>query len=372
LRVLGYSALSLSLLVLACLAGVLLLNSCGGDKPSLVLYSDVDHSIVEPLIKDYTAKTKVQVEVTYADPKDVARGVGLSDRLRTESGSPKADIYWACGPAAMEKLRQDEIVEGGGTTNASQIPKQFVGQNGKWFGVGARVRVILFNKHNLTRKTAPKSVASLEQPQWKGRCALADPINDGSSHYHITFLFASFSSTQDAKKLLRGIKTNAVQILPDDAAIIDAVASGKADWGVVDSDHAWSAVQAGKPVDYLPCDQEPFVTADALGKPRGSGVPSVGTPILSFPLSLVNNRPHIHEGYDFTSFLTSAIAASRLAALAPGLMPTHQDMIDACKQTKNACAIDPSRLIPLAATEANIDNARPEAENAINSIFGSQ
>ena len=296
---------------------------CPGNQPTVALYSDMDQSVVAPLIEQFEQDKQIKVQVVYADPKTVAAGVGLSERIRDESDSPKADIYWACGPQAAQKIAELGLLDSSRNTYTMQIARPFADPADFWVGLGGRVRVLIYNKSAFQTKKPPISIAALGQPEWKGRVAWADPRKNGNANYHLLTYFAAFRE-DEGTRLLQKIKDNGVQLLADENAVVEAVASGKADWGVTDSDLATAAVTAKKPVDYLVPDQSDFSTSDALGQIRGggAGVPTLGTPALPMPLAICARHPHPEAGA-LQVFLLAPQAALRLAQARPELLLTR-------------------------------------------------
>ena len=71
-----------------------LLSGCGGQEPGVNLYTDMDKSVVEPMVTQWQREVGVPIRVTYAEPGDVQKGIGLSQRLMEEKGSRAADVYW--------------------------------------------------------------------------------------------------------------------------------------------------------------------------------------------------------------------------------------------------------------------------------------
>jgi ABC-type Fe3+ transport system substrate-binding protein len=332
--------------------------------PSLVIYSDLPREIVDPIIHKFESQRKIHVRVVYADKESVNSGVGLSDRIRKESAKPIADIYWSACPVAVEQLRRDSLLEP--HTNTT-IDRMFAGPQAMWWGLGTRVRVIVWNKNRLNRNTAPKSMCALARPEWMSRCAMADPSKNGSSRYHVWLLFTTMTPSE-ARHILEQIKQNRVQLPDTDNGVVDAVASGKADWGVADSDDAYRAMQQGKPVDYAVSDQVNYSTQDALGVPHGA-MPTMGTPLLSYAMALVHNRPHVRDTYDLAGFLYTDGVAADMQEADPAIIPTSMAIVTGLGESRGHI-INPDDLRPLAGTIAAISDSQPEADKAIQEVFG--
>jgi ABC-type Fe3+ transport system substrate-binding protein len=243
----------------------------------------------------------------------------------------------------------------------------FQGPAVSWWGIGARVRVILWNKNKLNKGSAPKSIGAFVRPEWLGRCVMADPSKNGSSRYHIWTLFACLTPSE-GRRILDEMKSNRVQFVDSDAAVVDAVANGKAEWGMTDSDVAYRAVEDGKPVDYAITDQELYSTQDALGKPHMS-MPQIGTPLLPLALALIHNRPHVRDTYDLAAYFYTPGAAADVAQSDPALIATNMDVIQGLPNAKGKHIINPDNLKIPPVTFASITEASPEANKAIAEVF---
>jgi iron(III) transport system substrate-binding protein len=328
-------------LLSAVLCGSLL--GCPGDtRPRVVLYSDQDRAVVEPLMRRFTQDTGVVVDVKYADAKAARDGTGLSQRLRDEQAKPGGDLYWGCDPTVAVELMQDSVVDRGSRAAMDQMAKPYVDPQSPWTGLGARARVLLMNTRLVPKARTPKSFFCLAQPDWQNRCAMADPRTNGAARYHIAVMFAALPEVE-ATEMLRRMKDNGVQFLPDEAAVVAAVAEGKAAWGVTNSDLAEAAVRAKKPVRYVAPDQETDSTRNALGGGH-IDVPTLGTPVLEEPLLLITRRPHLADSQRLYDYLISGQTAQHLAELQPLCLPTHKALLEQPGAVRSVGALNPHKL----------------------------
>ena len=60
----------------------------------------------------------------------------------------------------------------------SQIPAQDSAPDGEWVGVAARVSALAYNTSEITASQMPAALIDLEQPQWKGKLAIAPSDSD--------------------------------------------------------------------------------------------------------------------------------------------------------------------------------------------------
>ena len=289
----------------------------------MILYSDVDRSIVEPIAQAFEQEKKIAVTVTYATPEDLKDDSGLSRRVRDETSENKIDLYLARSPLSVQQLTSDEMLENVSNMMTVQVAPAFRESEMRWVGVRARVRVLVFHKNKKLKAKLPFSIAAMIRPEWKGRVAIADPRKFNSSHYHLLTYFVAYGE-REGKEFLMKIHKNGVQLLEDDLTVVAAIKEGKADWGIVDSDVAQKAISAGEPLDFSFLDQKAFSTSDALDRTKGgNSLPTLGTPALPLPLALLKNRPHKKEGRDFVDFFVSPRMSFLLEQKTPQLLSTR-------------------------------------------------
>lgn len=343
-------------------------GGCGGKEPGVELYTDMDAAIVTPLVAQWKNELGVPINVTYADnPALVEKGVGLSQRIMEEKDSYKTDVYWGRDPATMQKLADDGVTDPTNSAEMLTFPENCRNTEGHWFGFGARVRVVVYNKQALGSKKPPESLVAMTRPEWKGKTALADPRASGSSQYHLAVLYTAFSDS-DANTLLSKFKDNAVQILPTEAAVIEAVASGKAAWGITDSDLAEKAAADGK-IGYLATDQADHSTSRALNKPDGD-VFTLGTPALPYPVALINARHSEFEGEKLFHIIQRLTSSVTLSKVAPNVLPTHTSLLENPPSSRKGHPLNLSKLRFSPAKPAEIVKKQPTLLVIWSGLFG--
>ena len=340
---------------------------CNGQEPGVSLYTDMDKSVVEPMKTQWQREVGVPIRVTYADVGDVQKGVGLSQRLMEEKGSLKADVYWGRDPAAMQKLVQDGTTASMGGSTFISFAESCREEKGNWFGLGARVRVLLYNKKALGGRKPPQSFADLARPEWKGKAAIADPRSNGSSNYHFAVLYTALSE-MDADRLLEKIKANNIQLMPSEAAVVEAVTSGKAAWGIVDSDLAEAAAQ-NSAVAYAACDQVEHSTARSMGREDGD-VYTIGTPVLPCPAALLSARPSAGEGDKLLRIMMSLQSSVTLSKHTPHLIPTQTSLSANPPESRKGHPLNLGKLRLAPATPATVLAKQPVLILKLNNTFG--
>lgn len=276
-------------LVLAFLLG------CGGREPeTVVVYVSLDRMFSEPILREFEKRTGIRVDlVTDAEHN---KTTGLVERLMLEKNRPVADVFWNSEIVRTILLKRRGVLERYPTDGPMRDP------DGTWTGFAARARIILVNT-NLV-KEPPRSLDDFARPEWKGRCALANPLF-GTTGTQIAAIYAE--SPDRAEKLLRALKANEVKIVDGNSMARNDVMDGRLAACYTDTDDANEAMLDGKPVRMI-----------------------VPDPALLIPntVALIRGSPHAANGRKLIDYLVSreveaALAKSKSAQipLRPGVEP---------------------------------------------------
>ena len=159
-------------------------------------------------------------------------------------------------------------------------------------------------KNILTPDEVPKNLRQLASPQFRGRCAIADP-QFGTTRTHIAFLSAR--NGQDwVETFLKSLLDNEVHIVPGNAAVKDLVASARQNnssvcVGLTDTDDVVTGIKAGQPIQMIIPDKE-------VG----------GTFVIPSTLCILKNSPNPNNARDLVAFLLSNETKDYLTTNNPG------------------------------------------------------
>ncbi|HET9830595.1 MAG TPA: extracellular solute-binding protein [Vicinamibacterales bacterium] len=275
---------------------------------SVVVYCSADKEFAELIFKAYEAKTGVMVLPLY--DTEETKTAGLTARLVAERAQPKADVFWSSETSRAVALVDQGIAASFMPETATPIPARYKDANGRWTGFAARIRVLLYNTDRVKAANAPRSIAELANPKWKGRFAFANP-HFGTMSFHASALFVKWGDAK-ATDFLRRLHDNGAVIAAGNSDVKDRVSDGRVDVGLMDEDDAVVAVREKKPVAITILDQD--------------GADPLGTPLMPNVAVLVNGAPHSDAGKKFIEFLVSAEAEKVLAASDAAQYPLHPDV----------------------------------------------
>ena len=111
-----------------------------------------------------------------------------------------------------------------------RVAERFRDADGRWVGTSGRVRVLVYNTDRLEEGELPSSVLELTQPEWQGRVGIA-PTN-ASFQAFVTAMRLSLGDDR-TREWLEGMKDNGAKTYERNTPIVEAVASGEIDVGLV-------------------------------------------------------------------------------------------------------------------------------------------
>ena len=110
------------------------------------------------------------------------------------------------------------------------VPDQFRDSNGRWIGTSGRSRVIVYNTEALSEDEVPDSVFELVEPEWRDKVGVA-PSN--ASFQAFVSAMRLSQGEQKTREWLEDLKDNDVKFYENNLSIVEAVASGEIELGLV-------------------------------------------------------------------------------------------------------------------------------------------
>lgn len=189
---------------------------------TMVLYSGRSEDLVAPLVELFEDESGIDVEVRYAGSGEFAT------TLLQEGDQTPADAFWSQDPAFAGAVALEGLFEPLPDDILSLVDPRYSDGEGRWVGVTARSRVLVYNPELV--EAPPADVWSLTEPEWNGRLGVA-PTN-GS---FVAFVSAMVLTEGEERTLewLEGIAANDPQIFDGNSPIVAAVDSGDVAAGLV-------------------------------------------------------------------------------------------------------------------------------------------
>ncbi|MCC6642845.1 MAG: extracellular solute-binding protein [Deltaproteobacteria bacterium] len=313
---------------------------CKKDPCDVVIYTYVEQSHSEPVIRAFEKESGLRVCASYSGFE--IKASGILHRLASEADRPSADVLWADDPVRPLLLVRRGLIELYLSPAAEGIPSAFRAPDGLWTGVGAQARVLLVNTKLVADKARPSSIRDLANPRWKGRVAIPNPVH-GSTLVQMGALTALWGE-DETRSFLGTLRANEVRVATTSWDVMQLVSKGDVAVGLTNTDHADAAVASGAPVAIVYPDQDP----------KG-----IGTLVLPTSVLLLRNGPHPAAGRRLVDYLVSPAAEAALCRT-NAYFPLRANPAPPAGMRR----LDEIRAMPLDVARAGdeIDRIKPELE----------
>jgi iron(III) transport system substrate-binding protein len=297
------------------LAGVILafIPACKNQSQSspptrtVVLYCSVDQEIAEPIVALYEKRTGVKVQARY--DVEASKTVGLVQKIRAESESPLADVFWSNEPFYTVRLAREGLLRARNPHDkqTQNWPTQFRDARDRWHGFALRARVIAYSPKRMPRDQAPRTLEDLLDAKWKGRLVMARP-EFGTTGGDVASWFAHYGPDK-AKEILRGLKANEIRLVDGNSTAMRAVVNGLADIALTDSDDVYAQQRNGQDVAFNYLDQ------------GGDGVLTIPNTV-----AIIEGAPHSTQAAALMDFIMSAEVEKLMVAGDGHYTPIRPDL----------------------------------------------
>lgn len=213
---------TIAILVLAAMA--LGVSACTGGRDALTIYSGRTENLVGPLLEDFAEQTGIDIDVRYGDSAQLAL------LLAEEGDSTSADVFYAQNPGAVAFLGDEGMLQTLPQDTLDLVDPAFRSDAGAWVGITGRQRVLVYNTELVAEEDLPGSVFELTDPRYEGMVGVA-PQN-GSFQDFVSAMVLSEGEDRTLE-WLDGLAENGARTYGNNNAIVDAVARGEVEMGLV-------------------------------------------------------------------------------------------------------------------------------------------
>jgi iron(III) transport system substrate-binding protein len=221
----------LSLVVVAC--------SDAPKDPEVVVYTSRKDHLIRPVFDLYTRETGVRIRYTTDDEG------ALITRLAAEGRNSPADLLITVDAGNLWQAAERGLfqpVESAQLT--ANIPANLRDPDNQWFGQTVRARTIVYNTERVSTEQL-SSYEALAEPQWRGRLCLRTSKKVYNQSLVATLIERHGEAQTEA--IVRGWISNlATDVFSNDNALMEAVAAGQCDVGIVNT-YYFGRLLADKP-----------------------------------------------------------------------------------------------------------------------------
>lgn len=199
----------------------------------LTLYSGRAEPLVGPLLERFSRETGIEVRTRYGDSAELAAAM-----LEEGANSP-ADAFFSQDAGALGAVAGRGMLTQLPSDILRRVDQRFQARDGAWVGVSGRARVIVHNT-SLSPEDLPDGIGGLTDPKWQGRIGWA-PTN-ASLQASITAL-RLLEGEEAARAWLAGIRANNPKPYRNNTAVVQAVAEGEVEVGLVNHYYLYGVVK---------------------------------------------------------------------------------------------------------------------------------
>ncbi len=219
-------ALALSGGLVACGSGE---SSDSGDEESidagkLVVYSGRNEGLIGPLLEQFQEESGIETSVRYGDTAQLAA------QLLEEGDRTDADVFLGQDAGSLGALEKAELLSTIPREQLDQVEPRFRSDDGRWVGMSARARVIVYDPEQVAEEQVPSAVNDLTQEQWRGHVGIA-PSN--ASFESFVTAMRVLNGEDAAQQWLQGMRDNDVETFDNNVLILDAVDQGQLQLGLI-------------------------------------------------------------------------------------------------------------------------------------------
>ena len=200
-----------------------MLTSCSNDSDKLVIYNAQHAELIEPIAKDFTEKTGIEVEVR--DGSDLE----MANQLVTEGKASPADVFLTENSPAMSLVQSDGLFQPLEQQTLDNIPVRYRPDDNSWTGFSARSTVMVYNTDKVSKDELPTSLTDLADPEWKGRISFSPT---GADFQAIVAGYLALEGEDATKEWLEGLKANGT-VYDGNDVVLESVNSGQTDAGII-------------------------------------------------------------------------------------------------------------------------------------------
>mgnify|MGYP002785353088 FL=1 len=196
-----------------------------GDDADVVVYNGRSQYGDEPAFRAYARETGETVELRGGTAPE------LYERLSREGAETPADLLVTTDLANLWRAEQADLLQPVSTPRLrARVPPALRAREGAWWGISVRIRTPVRSTERVP-ESAIRGYEDLGDPRWKGRLCLRTSNNE----YNQSFVADRIAKrgAGETERMLRRWIANRPTILGSDVDVLEAIAAGRCDVGLV-------------------------------------------------------------------------------------------------------------------------------------------
>lgn len=281
-----------------------LLAACGGDDTDKAKGNSDDASAISGELEFYTSQPDVDAEQLvaafnekYPDIKVNIFRSGTEEVIskvnaEKEAGEIQADVLLVADDVTFESLKEQDLLMVYESPEADAIPAEFIDPDHMYYGTKIMATVLAVNTENVT--DLPTSWNVLTSKEGKDQVVMPSPLYSGAAAYNL----GVFTRTDGfGWEFYEGIQANHPMITEGNGAVMENVASGQKNYGMVVDYLVARAKNDGSPVEIVYPEEGVPVITEPIGILKGTDQEEAAKAFVDFVLSEEGQRLQADIGY---------------------------------------------------------------------------
>ncbi len=169
-------------------------------QKSVNLFTDRHYESDDALYQKFTEQTGIKVNVVKGKSDE------LIERLKTEGADSEADLLVLADAGRLHLAKTAELLQTASSeTLDANIPEKFRDQDGQWYGMTKRARVLIYSKERVNPADL-STYAELTDPRWEKKILIRSSENVYNQSLLASFL--ELNGEASAKAWAAGIVKN--------------------------------------------------------------------------------------------------------------------------------------------------------------------
>ena len=194
----------------------------------IVIYSARNEQLIKPLFDAYNAETGTQIK--FITDKEGP----LLERLKAEATNTPADMLITVDAGNLWIAAKEGVLAKVDSKRLkANIPAHLRDPDNQWFGLSVRARTIVYS----TARVKPSQLSTYEalgDVKWKGRLCLRTSKKVYNQSL-VAMMIARHGETKTEKIVKSWVANLATDVFPDDTKLMEAIAAGQCDVGIVNT-----------------------------------------------------------------------------------------------------------------------------------------
>ena len=256
-------------------------------QADLVVCTDLEPAVYEPVAKEFEERTGLTVEVQAGTSEEVRGWFAQKQTERSRDGSRGAaqpeewDLAFGVSTELLDEYKALWLPCE--SSEIEMLDSRYVSPDHAWTGFSVLPLVIMYNTNVVTYRELPVGWESLLEPRWQGRVAFADPEQSDVSALALAAAMLSSQSGEDymgrlAENLTREVLKTVEQ---GNEGILD----GRFSVGVTTEAAAQTLRSGGADVDYIYPEEGTAAVLDGTAVRAGSSHEGAAREFLDFTVS---------------------------------------------------------------------------------------